>query len=151
MREALRILAHDKLARGHGLVGAHQRLGGLQLKLDVEHHLAIGRHLVGQRELHGLLRRCIDFIHTTGLHRLAVSDEGPRHVVVAQVAEEIFVAHANLALLQVDGLSPDVLILVSHLVSVGIELTVGAYDAVAVEVVVRRILAVVVTTIGVER
>ena len=61
----------------------------------------------------------------------------------------MLVVYTNLSSLEVYSLSPDVLILVCHLVGMRIELAVRSDNAIAVEVVVRRVVVVVVTTIGV--
>ena len=56
-----------------------------------------------------------------------------------------------LSLLQVNRFRPNVLILVCKFISVWIVLTIRSDDTIAVEVVVRRVMLVVIATIGIFR
>ena len=60
----------------------------------------------------------------------------PLQTVVAEITEGVFVLNPYLSSIQVYGFCPYILILISHFIGVRIELTVGTYNAVAVEVVV---------------
>ena len=78
-----------------------------------------------------------------------IFDEAPCQSIVAQIAEEVFVIHVHFALSCILQGSPDVLVLVSHLVGMRIELAVWTYNSVAVEVVVAWVVTVVVATISI--
>ena len=149
------ILAYGQLVVGHHLALLHERLGLLQHEAHVEQNLgfavldAVGRerNLVGLR----LLRGHVEVLNLALLHLLAVGHELPYELVALKRAEEVLVVHLDglrlgeLAL----SLCPDVLVLIGHLVGVRVQLAVRTDDAVAVEVVVRGVVAVVVATVGI--
>ena len=83
------------------------------------------------------------------LHGLSVNIEAPHQSVVLQATEEVLVVDLDFPLLQVNFRCPDALVLVGNLISMRIQLAVWTDDSVAVEVVVRRVVAVVVATVGV--
>ena len=60
----------------------------------------------------------------------------PFQLDIVEGLEEILVIHLELTLLQALVGDPDVLIVVTYLVGMGVETTVGGDDAVAVEVIV---------------
>ena len=97
------------------------------------------------------MRSDVKVAHDTILLNLAIHLQRPYHLVVAQVAEEVLVIDfhglrlGELAL----SLCPDVLVLIGHLEGVRVQLAVGTDDAVAVEVVVRGVVAVVVAAVGI--
>ena len=95
------------------------------------------------------MRSNVEIVDGAILNRLTILEECPRELIVGKVAEEVFVVDANLTCLYVYSLSPNVLVNVSNLVGMRIELTVGTDDAIAVEVVVGRVVGVVVATIGI--
>ena len=72
----------------------------------------------------------------------------PFQLDIVEGLEEILVIHLELTLLQALVGDPDVLIVVTYLVGMGVETTVGGDDAVAVEVIVAGRILAVVATIG---
>ena len=73
----------------------------------------------------------------------------PIERIVAQVTEEVLIVYADFTSLGIHHLRPNVLVLISHLVSMRIELTVWTDDTIAVEVVVARIILIIVATVGI--
>ena len=108
----------------------------IELEFHVEHRLALWSYPVAQVEVGTLLRFHVEILNGAVLDGLAVLHDSPHQAVVAQVAEEVLVVDANLAVGHIHRLSPDVLILIGQFVGVRVELTVGTDDAVAVEIVV---------------
>ena len=148
------ILLHGQLGEGHTLAFFHEGFGLLQEVAGQEQHLGLFVNAVEcEWNLEGLrlLRSDVKVAHDTILLNLAIHLQRPYHLVVAQVAEEVLVIDfhglrlGELAL----GLCPDVLVLIGHLEGVRVQLAVGTDDAVAVEVVVRGVVAVVVAAVGI--
>ena len=144
-----RLFAYSHLTVGDSLSLCHQRLSFLQLEIDVEHHLARSRYLIGQCQRGALLRSNVQVSNLTVLYGLTVLEQSPNKLIVAQIAEEVLVVDRDLSGFQIHGLSPNVLILISQLISVGVELTVGTDDTIAVEVVVAGVYLIVIAAIGV--
>ena len=109
-------------------------LYGVLEALEGNHLLALGRYS--------------KLVYLTVSHCLTLLEECPCEVVVAEVGEEVLVVHLYLALLEVLGSCPDVLVVVAYLVGVGVVAAVGSDDTVTVEVVVRCGIAAIVATVG---
>ena len=149
------VLADGQLGIGDHLTLFHERFGLLQHEAYVEQNLgfAVVDAFSGEGNLIGLrsLRSHVEARNLALLHLLAIGHELPDELIVVERAEEVLVVDldglrlSKLAL----RLCPDVLVLVGHLIGVRVQLAVGTDDAVAVEVVVRGIVAVVVAAVGV--
>ena len=141
-----------KLLLSQLLSAVDEPFGAFLQVAHVEQHLAgtlNAVELVGKAELHALLGLAVENIHIALLCHAAIYEQLPLHAAVVERAEEVLVIHADDACAQIHGLGPDVLILVGNLVGMRIELAVGTHNAVAVEVVVAGVVAVVVTAVGV--
>ena len=151
---AMTILLHGQLGKGHTLVFFHEGFGLLQEVAGQEQHLGLFVNAVEcEWNLEGLrlLRSHVEVLNLALLHLLAVGHELPYELVALKRAEEVLVEDLDglrlgeLAL----SLCPDALVLIGHLVGVRVQLAVGTDDAVAVEVVVRGVVAVVVAAVGI--
>lgn len=65
-------LVERNLLVGHGLPLGYERLGGLGLEVDVEHHLTVAWNVERKRDVGGLLWRHVELVHAAALHALAV-------------------------------------------------------------------------------
>ena len=140
-----------ELGISHHLTGCEQWFSLLQTEVDVEEYLlALDLALVVRDgEVLGLLCRNIEVGDGTILSLYAILFQAPCQGIVAQVAEEVLIMYTYLARLGIHHLSPDVLVLISHLVSVRVHLTVWTDDTITVEVIVARIILVVITTVAI--
>ena len=145
--------AELQLLACHGVARVEQRLYGLELVVHVEHHLTsvgglLGIAVAAEADDTALLRIHVERLDCALLEHLALAYQFPVEAHIAQVLEEILVVHLHFALLKVDGSGPDALHEVAVLVGLRIGLAVGAYETVAVEVVVGSRVAAVVTAVG---
>ena len=81
-------------------------------------------------------------------HNLAVSQKLPLQGYILGLTEEEFIFHQYAALLQIQRCHPDVLVVIAHFMCMRIGQTVGTEQPIAVEVVVRRVIAIVVAAVG---
>ena len=68
---------------------------------------------------------------------------------MTQVYKEIFIIHIHLSLLSVLHRGPDILILISQLIGMRIELSVGTYNSIAIKIVVTGIVCIIVATVSI--
>ena len=92
----------------------------------------------------------INVVDNALAHRFAIMQEHPLQTDIIEGAEQVFVANTDAALLYVEWLCPDVLIFIADFIDFGIGLAVGTDESVAVEVIVRWVVAVVVATIFID-
>ena len=98
----------------------HQRFIGFQTEFNVE-HIVISYHLLKRKLVNTLLLWSnIEVVDITFLHNVPCLLQCPVHGNVGKVAEEELILHLNTAFCRINYVGPDVLIRISHLVSVGI-------------------------------
>ena len=160
-----------KLLTSHYLAFLHQRLSLASLELEDNEDLLIA--MMAQHALDDLLHS-IDGHHLTLLRRNAINSEGatvseghtlrtawivvmmttrgttyePLELEIVERLEEVLIIDLNLTVLQTLIGHPNALIIITHLIGMRIQATVGSNDTVAVEVIVGSRIAAVVTTIG---
>ena len=146
-----REFAYRHLALGYYVARLEQPLVLLQAELYVEHHVLLVLvvvELVGQHQLHLLVRRKHrDVGYCSVLILYTIGDYRPRQRYVLGLGEEVLVVYRDCACIQVDRLSPIVLIVVLHVPYLGVGNAVGIDESVAVEVVVRRVVRVIVASV----
>ena len=113
-------LYHHLLAC-HGISCLQHGLSLLQAEVDVEYHLALdvcGQGIVLQMHAHLLLRGYLQCVASVGQGAVAVAQR-PGQLHVVECLEEVLVVHLDDTLLEVYGLCPDVLVVVTYLVACG--------------------------------
>ena len=148
-------MPYRNLEESHAMTFLQQRLGFFLSNFDIQKNFC--REAVGlvYREKNfirfRLLRSNVEIVDDTFFKHASIYKHRPSHLIIAQIAEEIFVEHLHSQRFSdvADGLHPNVLILIRHFVGVGIQLAVGADDTVIVEVVVGIVVVVVVAAVGI--
>ncbi len=125
----------------------------LKLILYVEQQLLVGAdaiHRISQINRRTLLWRNIEIHHHATLHGATISHQAPLHLILREIGEEVLVIDLNDTLLSILQLAPDRLIEVVDLIGMRVEVAIGIDDTIRLEVVVRSVVGVEVTTIGVD-
>ena len=91
--------------------------------------------------------RNIKIVYFSILHFLAVYSDIPYELIIAQIAEEIFIIDFDFTRIKVDRRGPNILIVVPCFIHMRVRYAVRTYESVAVEVVVGRIISIVIATI----
>ena len=146
------MLAYRELLMCYAIACWQERLAFRQQEVDVQHDLLFLINLIemiGKLQFSLALRDNSRQLHCSLLYGQAVGHECPTQFLVSKRAEEVFVLHPYASIRQVSRSHPDVLVEILHLVGMGIGLAVGTEQTVAIEVVVRRVVAVIVAAVKV--
>ena len=145
------VVGKNELLTSHALAYGKQLFGLVERREHLQHLFAATLlPVAGQGERHLLLRAGLHGHRSAGAHLLAVVQQLPAEGNIGEILEEMLIEHLHLTRCGILQRGPDVLIIIGHLVGVRIGLAVRAYQAVAVEVVVRSGIASKVAAVGID-
>ena len=145
-----RPVTQRKLLLRHGEAGRQHAFGLLQYVTDIEQPLA-GSIAGAQRQADSrpALRSYGQVRYAPAPDTLSVAKQLPLKCIRRQVTEEILIVHLDLPR-RVDKRSPDILVIIPHLVHVRIGYAVRADETVVAEVLVTHVEAVKVSSVSVD-
>ena len=146
---SLEWINHQLLFR-HLKVDRQQSVSLLQPKAHIEQPFTMltGFSII-ELNCYRLLWSNVQVIYPTRLLYFSVVYQLPTHVIVRKIPEEVFVIHADDALVGIHHFCPDILVVVAHLIHVRVRHTVRTNQAIVTEILVTGIKLIEVSTVSI--